>query len=144
MPRLDAERIALWRRWCIASAEIQRRIDTDLQLHHAMPLPWYECLTAIRDAGGTIRVSTLAEQLGEPPSSLSRRLDRLEEEDWVGRLHTPLPGDRRAVSVRITSAGRAEWRDANITYRRLVQQHWAQHLTDTDMAAMHRFLGKLD
>jgi DNA-binding MarR family transcriptional regulator len=144
MPRLDAERIALWRRWCIASTEVQRRIDSDLQLYHAMPLAWYECLTAVRDAGGTVRVSTLAEVLGELPSSLSRRLDRLEQEDWIERIHTPLPGDRRAVSARITSAGRAEWRDANVTYRRLVQQYWAQHLTDTDMAAMARFLGKLD
>ncbi|MFM7687235.1 MAG: MarR family winged helix-turn-helix transcriptional regulator [Actinomycetota bacterium] len=144
MPRLDAERIALWRRWCIASADLQRRIDTELQLHHAMPLGWYDCLTAIRDAGGTLRVSTLAEVLGDLPSSLSRRLDRLEQEDWIERVHTPMPGDRRAVSARITSAGRAEWRDANVTYRRLLQQHFGQHLTDTDMAAMQRLLGKLD
>lgn len=144
MPRLDAERIALWRRWCIASVELQRRIDTELQLHHAMPLAWYDCLSAIREAGGTIRVSTLAEALGELPSSLSRRLDRLEQEDWIERIHTPLPGDRRAVSARITSAGRAEWRDANVTYRRLLQQHFAQHLTDSDVTALGRLLGKLD
>jgi DNA-binding MarR family transcriptional regulator len=144
MPRLDAERIALWRRWCIASVELQRRIDTELQLHHAMPLAWYDCLSAIREAGGTIRVSTLAEALGELPSSLSRRLDRLEQEDWIERIHTPLLGDRRAVSARITSAGRAEWRDASVTYRRLLQQHFAQHLTDSDVTALGRLLGKLD
>lgn len=108
-----------------------------------MPLPWYDCLTAVREAGGTIRVSTLAEVLGDLPSSLSRRLDRLEQEDWIERVHTPLPGDRRAVSARITASGRAEWRDANVTYRRVLQQHFGQHLTDTDMAALQRLLGKL-
>jgi DNA-binding MarR family transcriptional regulator len=108
-----------------------------------MPLAWYECLTAIRDAGGTMRVHELREALHEVPSSLSRRLDRLEDEGWIERTHTPTPSDRRAVSVSITSLGRAEWRDANVTFRRLVQQHFAQHLTDTDIAGIQLVLRKL-
>ena len=43
----------------------------------------------------------------------------------------------------MTSEGRAVWRDANVTYRRLVQQHFANALTETDIAALQRFLGKV-
>ncbi len=60
------------------------------------------------------------------------------------RTHPGLLDDRRAVSVQITAAGRYAWRDANITYRRLVQRYFAQHLTDTDLAALQRVWGKLE
>jgi DNA-binding MarR family transcriptional regulator len=143
MPRLDAERIALWRQLCISVDDVQRRIDRELDEEHAMPLAWFECLGAIRDAGGSMRVHELCEVLHDIPSSLSRRLDRLEDEGWVQRKHTPMPGDRRAVSVSITSSGRAEWRDANVTFRRVVQQHFAQHLTETDIAAIQLVMRKL-
>jgi DNA-binding MarR family transcriptional regulator len=74
---------------------------------------------------------------------VSRRLDRLEEEGFVSRTPTPLPDDRRAVTVSLTREGRAEWRDANITYRRMVQQHFANVLSDTDVAALQRIFSKL-
>jgi DNA-binding MarR family transcriptional regulator len=142
MPRLDAERIGLWRQYCQLSAALQRKIDQQLADEHYMSLAWFECMTAIRDAGGTMRVHELCEVLGELPSSLSRRLDRLEDEGYVRRKHTPLPDDRRAVSVTLTSPGRAAWRDANITYRRMVQAHFAQHLTETDLLALQRIFSK--
>jgi DNA-binding MarR family transcriptional regulator len=143
MPRLDAERIGLWRQFCQTSAALQRNVDQQLSDEHFISLAWFECLAAIRDAGGVMRVHELAEALGELPSSLSRRLDRLEQEGYVRRKRTPLPDDRRAVSVSLSASGRAAWRDANITYRRMVQQHFAQSLTETDIVALQRVFTKL-
>jgi DNA-binding MarR family transcriptional regulator len=143
MPRLDAERIGLWRQFCQTSAALQRNVDQQLSDEHFISLAWFECLAAIRDAGGVMRVHELSEVLGELPSSLSRRLDRLEQEGYVRRKHTPLPDDRRAVSVSLSASGRAAWRDANITYRRMVQQHFAQNLTETDISALQRVFTKL-
>jgi len=143
MPRLDAERIALWRQFCTISSALQRTLDQVLVEEHDLPLTWFDALTAIRNAGGSMRVHELYEVLDEVPSSLSRRLDRLEEEGYVRRKHTPQPDDRRAVTVSLTADGRGEWRDANITYRRLVQEHFAKRLTDTDIAALQRVFGKL-
>jgi DNA-binding MarR family transcriptional regulator len=143
MPRLDAERIALWRQFCVSSAALQRRIDQQLLDEHDLPLVWFDCLNAIRGAGGTMRIHELCEALDDVASSLSRRLDRMEDEGLVKRKRTPLPDDRRAVSVSITKSGREAWRDANITYRRMVQQQFAVHLTDTDIGALQRVFGKL-
>jgi DNA-binding MarR family transcriptional regulator len=142
MPRLDAERIALWRQYCTWSDGLQRRIDQQLIDEHGLPLAWYDCLTAIRDAGGEMRVHELCEVLDVVPSSLSRRLDRMQEEGFVRRAQPPRREDRRAVTVSLTAGGRTRWRDANITYRRMVQQVFAHRLTDTDIAALQRVFTK--
>lgn len=143
MPRLDAERIALWREFCTIAAGLQRKIDQALVDDHAIPLAWFDVLTAVRNAGGSMRVHELRDVLDEVPSSLSRRLDRMVDEGYLRRKHTPLPDDRRAVTVSMTNNGRYAWRDANITYRRMVQQHFAQRLTDTDIAALQRVWSKI-
>ena len=62
---------------------------------------------------------------------------------FLRRKHTPQPDDRRAVTISLTADGRAEWRDANITYRRFVQEYFAKKLTDTDLAALQRIWTKL-
>ena len=143
MPRLDAERIDLWRRFCMISAHVQRLLDQQLTDLHNVPLAWYDVLTVVRDAGGAIRVRELCRLLDEVPSSLSRRLDRMEDDDLIERRKAPRPDDRRAVEVVMTTEGRYAWRDANITYRRLVQHHFASSLTDTDTAALQRLWTKL-
>ncbi len=143
MPRLDAERIALWRRFQRNSADVRRRIDAELVAQHDVSLAWFEVLSTIRDAGGSMRVGELCEQLAEVPSSLSRRLDRMEAGELISRQAAPAIDDRRAVIVAIEREGREIWRDANITYRRMVQDQFARSLTDTDIAALHRILGKL-
>ncbi len=143
MPRLDAERIALWRQFCTISTGLQRKIEQTLMDEHDLPLAWFDVLTAVRAAGGSMRVHELREVLDEVPSSLSRRIDRMVDDGYLKRKHTPLPDDRRAVTVSMTNNGRYAWRDANITYRRLVQQHFAQRLTDTDIAALQRVWSKI-
>lgn len=143
MPRLDAERIELWRALRRTTADLQRRIDAQLLDETGLPLAWFEVLAALQQGNGSLRVKQVCEALDEVPSSLSRRLDRLEDEGYVERAATPRPDDRRAVTVTLTSEGRAVWRDANITYRRLVQNEFARNLTDTDLATLHRVLAKL-
>ena len=143
MPRLDAGRVATWRAFGVVAAEMQRKVEAGLIDDYGLPLPWFEILAALQASGGALRVGELSEVLHDVPSSLSRRLDRLEEEGFVSRTATPTPEDRRAVTVSLTREGRAEWRDANITYRRMVQQHFANALTDTDVAALQRIFSKL-
>jgi DNA-binding MarR family transcriptional regulator len=144
MPRLDAGRVATWRAFGVVAAEVQRKVEAGLVDDYDLPLTWFEILASLQAAGGSMRVGELCETLHELPSSLSRRLDRLEEQRFVSRTTTSVSDDRRAVIVSLTPDGRAEWRDANITYRRMVQQHFARVLSDTDIAALQRIFSKLD
>lgn len=143
MPRLDAERLGLWRDWQRAATLAERTIDESLMESDEMPLAWFDVLATLQRAGGTMRVGELCTEVGAVPSSLSRRLDRLEQVAWVQRRPAPNSTDGRAVDVILTKEGRDMWRDANVTYRRMVQQVFASKLTDTDIAAVTRVLGKL-
>ena len=143
MPRLDAERVALLRSLTSATTAVTRQIDADLTAEFDLPLPWFEVMTALQRAGGAMRVHELRNALDEIASSLSRRLDRMEAEGYITRQASP-SDDRRAVLVVLTREGRSLWRDANIAYRRAVQRHFNQVVTDSDVLALQRFVSKLE
>ena len=151
MPRLDAARMALWRDLRAVVGDLERRVDDDLRAEWDIGLGWFDLLEALARAGGTARPHDLAAALGLPPSSVSRRLDRLEEEGWVVRRRPDgdPPGrparrvDGRAVEVDLTASGRRLWREMGVHHRRAVQRHVASHLDDDDVADLRRVLDRL-
>jgi DNA-binding MarR family transcriptional regulator len=140
MARLDAERVAAWRQMQSVTAEIERRIDEALLAEWEVPLGWFDVLSGLQRLGGAARPSDLAEELRLVRSSLSRRLDRLEEEGWVQRIRPTDLDDQRAVVVELTRRGRTLWREMNVTYRRAVQANVAGALSDRDVADLRRVL----
>src|SRR6478735_3449692 len=83
MARLDATRISAWRELQSVAAELERLIDEALMAEWEIPLGWFDVLAGLQRLGGAARPSDLADELRLVRSSLSRRLDRLEEEGWV-------------------------------------------------------------
>lgn len=143
MARLDADRIAAWRGLQALVGHIERGIDEELRADWDIPLGWFDVLASLQRLGGTARPLDVAADLRLPPSSLSRRLDRLEEEGWIAR-HREVPGaDRRAVAVELTRTGRRLWREMNISYRRALQAQFAVHLADDDIRHIARVLDTL-
>jgi DNA-binding MarR family transcriptional regulator len=140
MARLDATRVAAWRELQSVTAEIERHIDDALLAEWDVPLGWFDVLGGLQRLGGSARPSDLAAELRLVRSSLSRRLDRLEEEGWVQRTRPQGLDDQRAVLVELTRRGRTLWREMNVTYRRAVQANVAAALSDDDVAALRRIL----
>ncbi len=136
MPRLDAARLRTWRDLQSLVGDVTRRIDDDLRREWAVPLGSFEVLAALRELGARARPQDIAAALRIPASSLSRRLDRLEEEGWVARHRGVDPEDHRAVDVELTVRGRTLWREMSISYRRAVQAHFAGALSDEQIAAV--------
>lgn len=136
MPRLDAARVTAWRELQSVVAELTRLIDDDLRAEWAVPLGWFDVLATLRHLDGLARPQDVAAAMRIPPSSLSRRLDRLEEEGWVARHRNIDPDDHRAVDVELTPRGRTLWRAMNITYRRSVQARVAALLDDDQIATI--------
>ena len=144
MPRLDATRVNAWRRIQATIPELERAIDERLREEWAVPLGWFDVMAALARLGGRARPQDVSVELRLPPSSVSRRIDRLEEEGWVKRHRAGKDDDRRAVEVELTRRGRRLWREMNVSYRRAVQAHFAGRLTDTDVHDLRRILDKLD
>lgn len=143
-PRLDAARIDAWRDLTGLLAELTRLVDEDLFDEWDIPLAWFDVLSALQRLGGSARPTAVAREMRLPPSSLSRRLDRLADEGWVERHRGTDPDDRRAVTVELTRRGRNLWREMNVTYRRSVQRRFAAHLSDEQIVAIRALVGDLD
>lgn len=144
MPRLDAARVSAWRDLQSIVADVTRCIDDDLRLEWAVPLGWFDVLATLRQLDGRARPQDIAAAMRIPPSSLSRRLDRLEEEGWVARHRNVDSDDHRAVEIELTPRGRTLWREMSITYRRSVQARFAARLSDDQVAAVAELNRELD
>jgi len=99
-------------------------------------------MEALHAAGGRMRFMELAEKVMVHPSSLSRQLDNMEDAELVAREKLN-EEDGRAVTVTLTQVGRDDWRTASVVYYRLVKRVFTNHLTETDVIAMHRVFGKV-
>lgn len=137
MARLDANRISAWRGLQARVADVERMIDAALREEWDIPLNWFDVLAGLQRLGGTARPTALADEVGLPMSSLTRRLDRLEEDGWVTRQRVTIGGDHRAMQVALTARGRTLWRAMNVTYRRAVQSLFAERMDDDLIQAIH-------
>jgi DNA-binding MarR family transcriptional regulator len=143
VPRLDASRVAAWRELQSVTAELERLIDEDVSAEWDVPLGWFDVLAGLQRMGGRARPSDLAAELRLVRSSLSRRLDRLEEEGWVARHRASVSDDQRGVVVMLTRRGRTLWREMNVTYRRAVQARVSSLLADDDVGELRRILAAI-
>ena len=141
MARLDPERFAAWRSMDQAHAVVRRQLEVALA-ERELPLPWFEVLLCLQEAGGRLRALELADQLLIIKSSLTRRLDRLEEAGYV-RRDRGTDDDGRSVLVVITRDGRDALRRGLTTYQSVVRRAFAVHVTDTDLVAVQRVAGKI-
>lgn len=143
MPRLDAERVALWRQFQTAGEVVSRLIEAEMADEFRLSLPQFDLLAALAQNNDQLRVKDLCDLLTAVPSSLSRRIDSLVERGYVVREDPSATDDNRAVIVRLTRMGRLVWRDANIVYRRAVQREFAGDLSEFEVSAMGRALSKI-
>lgn len=143
MSRLNSVRIGAWRGLQAVVGEMERSIDDELRAEWDISLGWFDVLASLQRLGGRARPLDVAADLRLPASSVSRRLDRLEEEGWVARHRHVDAADLRAVDVELTRTGRRLWREMNVTYRRALQSLFSSHLDDDDVTSLRDTIDKL-
>lgn len=142
MAKPDPELLAVWRSFLIAHSSIDRALTVALDDERDLPLPWFEVLNALQLAGGKVRVMDLADQLVVSGSSLSRQLNRMEDDGLI-RRDRGHKDDQRVVLVVLTREGRETWRRANTTYLRVIKRLFLGRLGATDVSALQRAFAKV-
>jgi DNA-binding MarR family transcriptional regulator len=133
--------LAVWRLFLEAHAAITHSLASELDAERGLPITWYDVLLQLSEAGGRLRMHELAERLLVNKSSLTRQIDRMEAAGYVER--EPCAEDGRGQYAVITRDGRDAQRRAAPTHLRGVQEHFASHLTDSDVVALQRVFAKL-
>src|SRR2546429_4042583 len=86
-----------------AHATLLRRLETDLESKTGLALADFDVLAQLAIAGGSLRMSDLAERALISRSGMTRRVSRLVQERLVRRAHAD--ADARGVVVQLTNAG---------------------------------------
>lgn len=139
----DAERLGVWRAFLTAHAALDKMLSHALEEENDLQRPWFEILDALAmSEDDSLRFNDLAERVMANPSSLSRQLDKLEAKKFIVREKSVLD-DGRAILIVLTPKGHDSWKEASLTYYRIVRRAFSNTLTDTDVVALNRVFSKV-
>ena len=131
-----------WVAFLTAHARMVPQVSEALEAACGIPLTWFDVLHQLRRSpGGRRRMHELAAAVLLSKSGLTRLVDRIEEAGLVTRA--AVPGDRRSLHVELTPAGRRLALEARGVVRRLVEERFAAHLTDDELATLRDALGRV-
>ena len=94
------------------------------QLHFS----WYDVLVTIRLAGGSMRMSELADMALISRSAATRLVDKIERAGYVERRICPT--DRRGMVVSLTEEGRKVQQGAAPVVLRGLEKHFGRYLNE--------------
>lgn len=107
-----------------------------------LQLSWYDVLLVLNAAPDRrLRMSDLGAAAVLSREQISRVVSELERAGLVQRV--PNPDDKRSSFATITDAGRARLRAAAPTYLDAIAEHFTQHLTAREIAAVASALQKV-
>jgi DNA-binding MarR family transcriptional regulator len=110
IPASDAaskERLRLWLRFLKASRTIEAQLREKLRVEFASTLPRFDLMAALCRYDGGLKMSQLSGVLKVSNGNVTGIVDRLAEDGMIVRV--PVPGDRRATLVRMTTRGREDF-----------------------------------
>src|SRR5271165_5711205 len=103
-----------WRGLLRAHSCLAKRLDTELERAHRLPMSSFEVLHHLQEAsGGRMRMCDLAERAQLSRSGLTRLVDRLEREGLLTRCSCE--HDARGSYACLTDAGSVRLQEARVT-----------------------------
>jgi DNA-binding MarR family transcriptional regulator len=125
--RLREDELRAWQALLHTHYEVTKILDAEMRAGHAISLDAYDVLLRLaRAEHRSLRMTQLADRVLIPPSTLTRRVDRLVEAGLIERSRQP--GDARIVVVRLTQGGLALLRRAARTHLQGIHDHFTGKL----------------
>lgn len=101
------DRLRLWLRLLKVVRGIEHDVRDHLRREHNTTLPRFDVMSALSRHPEGLKMSQLSGVLRVSGGNVTGIADRLSEEGLVERV--PVPGDRRAMVLRLTQEGQAEF-----------------------------------
>ena len=136
---LDADEQQAWRAYLHASRLLEAAMDRDLQ-SRGLQLSEYEIIAALSEASDRrLRMSAIADWVGQSRSRLTHAAGRLEKRGWVRR--EVCAADRRGVDMVLTDAGWDAVVETAPTHVHSVRASLVDPLSREEFLALGRAMG---
>ena len=130
-------RLASWRAFVRAQAQLSRRLDEALRVEHGISLQEYVALLILAEAPERrLRMGRLADSLSLSKSGATRLIDRLVDDDLVCR--ESCSSDARGAEARLTDRGLDRLRTAAPTHLRGIRDYFLSALGGDDLETIER------
>src|ERR1700674_5224666 len=130
-----------WDRLLRAHATLLRQLDSDLESKTGMALADLDVLAQLAIAGGSLRMTDLADRALISRSGMTRRVTRLVHDGLVRRAHAD--ADARGVVVQLTDSGLDRLIVAAPVHLRGVSDLFLTKLDDQDLGILESALAKV-
>ena len=135
-------RLASWRTFLFAHAQVRRALERELQAEQGLSLAEYEVLLMLAYAPARrLRMGELADRLSLSRSGATRLVDRLEADDLVARVSCDT--DRRGQWAQLSDPGQARLRTASPTHLRGVGQHFLDRIPAAELDGLQHTLERV-
>src|SRR5205807_1997930 len=124
-----------------AHATLLRQLETDLEDKTGLGLADFDVLAQLAIAGGSLRMTELADRALISRSGMTRRVTRLVHEGLVRRAHAD--ADARGVVVQLTESGLDRLTSAAPVHVRGVSELFLAKLDDRELAVLESALAKV-
>src|SRR5947207_10582430 len=124
-----------------AHATLLRQLETDLESKTGLALADFDVLAQLAIAGGSLRMTELADHALISRSGMTRRVTRLVQEGLVRRSHAD--ADARGVVVQLTGSGVERLTGAAPVHLRGVADLFVANLDDQELAVLESALAKV-
>jgi DNA-binding MarR family transcriptional regulator len=141
-PATDSAEIQAFVRLVRASFAVTRELSAQLQADHGLTINAYEALLLLaRAPNSRMRRVDLANRLLLTASGVTRLLDGLEREGFVGR--DACESDRRVTYAVLTKTGRDKLREADRTHTRQIRELMSAHYDKAQLTQLSELLAQL-
>lgn len=135
MSQLTDSELRAWQALLHAHEQVVRMLDAELRVEHGISFGSYDVLLRLaRAPQRTLRMTELAERVMIPPSTLTRKVDRLVAQGLVERQRSA--SDSRILHARLTDDGRSVVRRAARTHLRGIREHFTGRLSEDQLNAV--------
>ena len=136
----DHDTLRLWLRLFTATTMVQRTVDSALKKEFGSSLPRFDLLAQLHRVSDGLRMGELSERTLTTNGNITWLVAALEREGMVRRR--PDADDRRAIVVRLTTAGRRQFEAMARMHERLIAELF-DTVTPAERRALQGALGTL-